>query len=285
MNKYSEKLHNAVKESTIEISSIDELDSEWLNKTLKKYTFCIIKGLIDPETIRSSKLKIRAYHNPDNERPATGEHPDELMNNFQKLSIGGAEHSGVYRPRCMRTFYNPIWSEDIFGLKNSFKVTAQVRNILYGFDRDYAIDEVGNDFWTASRIHNYPSGGGFLVSHRDNIVPTVQKKSKLSNQYFQPVILMSKKGSDKNCDFATGGGFIEVFGERFFYEEVCELGDIIIYSGETIHGVADIDLEKVFDTRKADGRFAGFVTLYKKFNKKKELNDFVEPPKDKLVVY
>ena len=274
--EYSQALIDTINEATLTVDSINQIDTNLLTDVLKKHDFAIIKGLITPDVIKNAVSSIRENHNPDNDNPATGEHPDELMDNFQKLSIGGAEHSGTYRPRCMRTYYNPIWANDIYGLKDAFRVTAQVRNILYGFHQSYAIEEVENNFWTAARVHHYPAGGGFLVSHVDNIVPTVQSKSKLSNEYYQPVIVMSKKGTDHDCDFSTGGGFFEVNGERFYYEEVCELGDIIIYSGNTIHGVADIDLHKPFDSRSPDGRFGGFVTLYRKFLREKELHDYVE---------
>ena len=274
--KYSENLLAKIQKATFHASDINSLDFDSVNNALVDHSFAIIRGLIEPEVIQNAVKKIKNYHNAENDNPATGEAPEELMDNFQKLSIGGAEHSGVYRPRCMRTFYNPIWADDVFGMKKAFVATAQIRNLLYGFETNYAIETPENNFWTASRIHNYPKGGGFLVSHVDNIVPSVQSKSKLSNQYFQPVIVMSKKGTGNDCDFETGGGFFEVDGERFYYESECELGDIIIYSGLTVHGVEDIDLEKTFDSRTAEGRFAGFVTLYKQFKRKNEVKDYLK---------
>ena len=87
---------------------------------------------------------------------------------------------------------------------------------------------------------------------------------------------MSKKGNGNDCDFETGGGFFEVDGERFYYESECELGDIIIYSGLTVHGVEDIDLAKPFDSTSAEGRFAGFVTLYKEFKRRNEVQDYLK---------
>lgn len=276
-------MEEIIANATIEASSVEDIHHKQLSDILEKYTFALVTGLIDPEVIRSARRRIEELYNPDVIRPATGEHPSEIMDNFHKLSLGGAEHSGVYRPRCMGTMYNPVWADDIYGLREVFRTTARVRNILYGFDTDYAIDEVEGDFWTAARVHHYPAGGGFLVSHLDNIVPVVQRKSGLSNQYFQPVIVMSKKGEGEDCDFKTGGGFFKVGSRHYFYEETCNLGDIIIYSGETIHGVADIDLHKTLDTRKPEGRMAGFVTLYKHFDRKKQLEDFVEMSEHKVV--
>ena len=154
------------------------------------------------------------------------------------------------------------------------------KTIIYGMDINYAVTEVEDGFWTAARIHHFPAGGGFLVSHVDDVVPVVQKAEGIS-RYFQPLIVMSKKGKGDDCDFETGGGFFEVDGNRYYYEEGCEIGDIVIYSGATIHGVADIDLHRTFDNRNNRGRFAGFVTLYREFEKKGQLSDYVGAPKNR----
>jgi hypothetical protein len=270
-----------IENSFFEINDPIDIDIELLSIKLKKYSFAVIRGLIEPKIIIDAKNKLIRKYNPANVSPATGETPKELMSNFQKLSIGGAEHSGVYRPRCMRTFYNPIWEEDIYGLRSSFIKASKLRNLIYGFDLNYAIGNVEDGFWTASRIHNYPAGGGFLVSHIDDIVPVVQKSEGIE-RYYQPVIIMSKKGTSDDCDFSTGGGFFEVDNKRIFYEEYCELGDIVIYSGATVHGVEDIDLHKTFDTTKTDGRFAGFVTLYKEFSKKNEISNYLNKKIEKI---
>ena len=88
--------------------------------------------------------------------------------------------------------------------------------------------------------------------------------------------MMSKKGSGTDCDFATGGGFFENDNTRYYFEEECELGDLVIYSGATIHGVADIDIKKPFRQDSLDGRLCAFVTLYKEFTRKGELEDYVK---------
>jgi len=276
-------LKELLEAAVINVDEPEDIPRDHLAELLNKYSFALIRGVIDPEVVKKAKKKLDESYSPDNDSPATGEHPSDIMGNFQKLSIGGAEHSGVYRPRCMRTFYNPIWADDIYGLRAAFKRVAQIRNVIYGFDINYAIEAVDNNFWTAARIHSYPAGGGFLVSHLDDVVPVVQQAEGIS-QYFQPVLIMSKKGSGDDCDFETGGGFFEVDGTRYYYEEECEIGDVVIYSGATVHGVADIDLHKTFDSRRPDGRYAGFVTLYKEFTRKKELEDYVPPSENPVVI-
>ena len=145
--------------TTVHATKPSDVSTAQLAGILNEHNFAIIKGIIDPGTIRAAKQKIRALYSQDNDHPATGEDPAEIMDNFQKLSIGGAEHSGVYRPRCMRTMYNPVWADDIYGLREVFRAAAQVRNIMYGWDIDYCIDAVEDGFWTAARIHHYPAGG------------------------------------------------------------------------------------------------------------------------------
>lgn len=268
-----------LQKTTIHVSRVEDISVTQLADILNTHSFAIIKGIIDPDDVRRAKQNIRKLYSQDNDNPATGEAPEDIMGNYQKLSIGGAEHSGVYRPRCMRTLYNPIWADNIYGMRDIFRTTAQARNAIYGWDLNYCIDAVEDGFWTAARIHHYPAGGGFLVSHVDDVVPVVQQAEGIS-RYFQPVVVMSKKGKGDDCDFQTGGGFFEIQGERYYYEEHAELGDIVIYSGATIHGVADIDLHKTFDPRNCEGRLAAFVTVYRKFERKGQLEDYIETKKD-----
>ena len=116
----------------IEVSDPSDIPREKLASLLNKYSFAVIRGVIDSEIIREAKKNLEKTYNPDNDSPATGEHPSDIMNNFQKLSIGGAEHSGVYRPRCMRTFYNPIWAEDIYGLRKASFSEPNLASIFCG---------------------------------------------------------------------------------------------------------------------------------------------------------
>ena len=75
-----------------------------------------------------------------------------------------------------------------------------------------------------------------------------------------------------------GGGFFEHRGERFYFERECELGDVVIYSGETIHGVGDVDVHKPFRHDTVDGRLCAFVTLYRHFTRKGQLDDYIDEP-------
>ena len=263
--KFKGEIPIALKEkTTFKVSSIDDVKSllPQMKACLEEYSFVRITGLIDKEKILSAKKKIDQHFNFMEDRASIGEDPKEIQRNFRKLSIGGAQQFGVYRPRCLRTIYNPLWDEDIFELHESFKTMAKVRNLFYGFQENFAIDGVEDDMWTASRIHHYPTGGGFLISHRDTVVPKVHKKQGYSG-FHQLIMVLSKKG----IDYQDGGGFATLGGKQYFYEAEAEYGDIAIYDGATVHGVADIDPELPFDQKSSSGRMVAFVTLYKDIDK------------------
>ena len=245
-------------QTTFDIDRPEDLDREAVLHSLSKYSLARIRGVVDHEAIVQGKARLAERFSADDDRPSLGEDPQELKDNFQKLSIGGAQGYGVYRPRCLRTLYNPIWAEDVYGLRESFRTLARVRNAVYGLPLEFAVDGIDRGMWTASRIHHYPRGGGFLISHRDTVVPKVQKKQGFDS-FYQPIMVMSRKG----IDFEQGGGYVEIEGERYFFETECQYGDIVIYDGRTVHGVDDIDPHLAFRQDSIEGRLAGFCTLYK----------------------
>lgn len=257
-----QSLKTLLQDVTVHAARPEDVDGDAVHEALTKHALAVVRGVVRPEEIVRSRTLLREHFDAGNDRPSLGEDPQELKGNFQKLAIGGAQGYGTYRPRCMRTLYNPIWAEDIYGLRSVFARMARVRNVIYRLDIDFAVDAIDDGMWTASRIHHYPRGGGFLISHRDTVVPVMQRDRGFPN-YYQPLLVMSRKG----VDFTEGGGFVEREGERHYYEALCEYGDIVIYDGRTVHGVADIDPQHRFRHDTVEGRLAGFVTLYKDMQK------------------
>lgn len=249
---------------TFHCTTIEEVESkaDEIHAIMKEYNFIRITGLVEAEKVQTVRRKIEEVVPTLGDRPSLGEDPKDIQDNFCKLSIGGAQKYGVYRPRCLRTIYNPMWSEDLYGAHECFKKVAQVRNTLYGFERDFAIDKIEDGMWTASRFHHYPTGGGFLLSHRDIVVPKVHEKEGYKG-FYQLIMAMSKKGED----FEKGGGFATIKGQKYYFEEDVDYGDIVIYDGRTVHGVDDIDPDKSFNQNKIGGRIVAFVTLYKDIDK------------------
>lgn len=229
-----------------------------IKATLQKHSFARITGLISADEVNTARGKIIKNFNFMPDAPALESSSGVLMNNYRKLALGGVQQFGTYRPRVMRTVYNPIWAPDIFGLRETFKKMAEFRNCLYDLPPDFAITKVQDGLWTAARIHHYPSGGGFLIQHRDTVVPKVHEGEGLPG-YYQLVLVLSKKG----FDFESGGGYVSRGTERYFYEEDADYGDLVIYDGRTTHGVEEVDPQKPFLQSNPAGRMAGFVTLYR----------------------
>ena len=253
-----------ISQNFLTATTVESLSTQEILNLLKEYKFVCIRGLISPESVQISRQALRKNFNRNNDHPTLGESPDQVKTNFQKLSVGGVHshhHRGGYA-RLVRTFYNPLWTEDIYRMQDSFRVLITLRNKLINKPENFALDRVEEGLWTAARIHHYPTGGGFMQAHRDQTLANISREANLN--YFQVMLIMS----EKNLDFQEGGGFIEDRGERFLFEENCQLGDVVIYDSQTLHGVADIDPHHLLNLEELTGRLAAFVSLYKHLEKK-----------------
>jgi hypothetical protein len=248
--------------------SLAKLDIPTLRKFLKKNHFAFVRGLISRQEVMEARKKLRADFKPSRDRPASGETPREIMGIFQKLSAGGVSPNqkvsaggkkshGVLRPRFMRTLYTPFWKKDVYRIHSALRQVCRVRNLLHGLAPEFCIDRPEAGLWSAARIHHYPRGGGFLVAHRDEALPALQR-AKSWGSYYQAFLVMSERGKD----FERGGAFIEKGKTRFYFEDVAKLGDIGIYDGQTLHGVEDIDPHRKLEIDTLSGRLAAFVSLY-----------------------
>ncbi|NKC00890.1 MAG: hypothetical protein GKR90_20670 [Pseudomonadales bacterium] len=254
------ELSHIIAEATVRVESIEDFCLETVAPILKQWDFCRITGLVTEEQAKQSLDAVAATFSDIVDHPVTGEAASDVMTNFQKMSIGRARHGGVDRPRFMRTLYNPVWCDDIYKMRDNFTALAQVRNILSGMPRDFAIARVEDDVWTAARIHHFPSGGGFMVDHKDTVLPKMLKENDFSGEYYQLLLLLSQKGED----FETGGGTVELNGEMIEYEDYTLRGDILVYNGSTVHGVNDIDPHLRYVQSSPAGRYSALATLFKK---------------------
>ncbi len=260
--------------ATFSSGNIDDLDYMQLQSVLDEKNFAIITGLISYDEIVKGKEALREAFSIDNDNPATGESPESIQGNYQKFSIGGGELREKDLAKCVRTFYNPIFATDAYGLRNAFKQAAMIRNIVTGFDKNFALDTIQDGFWTASRVHHYPSGGGHMAGHVDDYVPTVVGKHGV-DAYFQPLIVMSHKGDAPSCDYKKGGGYFVLDGERIYYDAFLQPGTIVIYNTRIFHGVEEVDPDIAFRQDSLSGRFSGLVTMYRDFSGKSNNNNIV----------
>tara|TARA_Y100000589_G_C27181181_1_gene640834 strand:+ start:2074 stop:2829 length:756 start_codon:yes stop_codon:yes gene_type:complete len=242
----------------INSKSFDDLDFVEVKNKLSKNSFVVIRGLVNKKEIFNAVNKIKNNFKREKDNPTIGETPKDIQKNFQKLLIGGHTHSGIYLTRFYRTFYNPLWEEDIFEMHEIYKKMILIRNICCNLPTNFAIDKIEeNGLWSATRIHQYPIGGGYFQKHKDTVLTEVANKNKLN--FYQVIINMTKYG----IDFNQGGAFIELNGKKILFEKEFELADIIIYDERTIHGVDEIDSNKNLDLDTVNGRITAFVSLYK----------------------
>ena len=70
---------------------------------------------------------------------------------------------------------------------------------------------------------------------------------------------MTKKGED----YKTGGGYIINKKETILLDDFTRVGDVVIYSAKTLHGVLDIDPEIFPNLNSSKGRYIALTTLFK----------------------
>jgi hypothetical protein len=217
-----------------------------------------VRGLFDPAAIRAVTARIAARFDPAADRKHDPRDTEAVRTNFQKLVVGGITGVNAQRAlaRLVRMLYNPIFRDDVHGMRAHFVRLARLRNRLFGLREDFAVHGTEDGYWTAARIHQYPRGGGFMVPHRDAFSRTAVEET--GARYAQVFLMMCRKGED----FHDGGAFVDVGDERLFYEDDCEPGDVMVYDGQSVHGVADIDTLAPLDLQTFSGRIVAFASLY-----------------------
>lgn len=242
-----------------EADSLEAVPYEELRRTIAEHSLSCVRGLFNREALRRTYDGIASRFDPSNDRRHNPADADAVRRNFQKLQIGANSGVGSRRTlgRFMRVLYNPIFAEDIHGMRQAFTTLAQFRNRLYDLPIDHAVAGTDDGYWTCSRLLQYPRGGGFIVPHRDMYAQVATQDAGLG--YFQPLLFMTEKGRT----FSEGGAYIDVGDERFEYEKFCRVGDVVVYDGRSVHGVADIDPLSDLDLQHFTGRVVALASLFK----------------------
>lgn len=250
----------AFDDNLFEVESPEEISIEAFMAAMEKRTFACIRGLVTPQQMSAAYERIVERFDRSKDHAAAGQPASAVRTNFQKINLGGESRTANHDDaRFFRAFYNPIWEEDVWGLRSGFVQLARVRNHLSGLPKDFAIDRIeANGLWTAARFHQYPRGGGFFRRHTDYVVKDVADEK--STRFYQVVLTITRKGEH----FQQGGAFVDIGERRVCLDDCALLGDIIIYDGRTVHGVEDIDPKEMLDMDTINGRLAGFATLFKK---------------------
>jgi len=249
-----------------EISKIEDLNVSHLFNKIEQEGYASIRGLFPKDELRKILQQIKTNLDTSKDNPAVGDNADSAMNNFQKLVVGGGAQTTYYVPRCVRVIYNPIWADNIYGMRDNFIRLGQLRNHIQGNNLNYAIHSIEQDgFWTGARLQHYPTGAGFFMSHQDSVLSQHTQDAGLK-KFIQILLLITQRGED----FDTGGAFVEHIGEHLDLEAELETGDVVIYDGRSVHGVCDIDPHKSTCMNSASGRIVALASLYTDMTKSKE---------------
>lgn len=236
---------------------VGQVEPQALFDAIGVYGYAVVRGLFSKDEMRAAVKTIAAGFDPALDRPGMGEKPVDVMENFQKFIVGVGGQVNYPVPRCLRVIYNPLWAEDRYGMHEIFRRLARLRNRIQGHALDYAVERIEDSLWTAARLQHYPTGGGFFAPHRDAISPTNTQEAGLL-KFIQILLLVSQRGED----FERGGAYIDKDDKRIDLEAEYGAGDVLIYDGRSMHGVADIDPHKLLDGKTIGGRVVALVTLY-----------------------
>ena len=250
------------KKNIFKLKKINNIDKKKILLSLKEHKYVILRGLFRKTDVDKTlnNLKKKFKHKNDKIRPP-GKY-DLIKKNYQRFMFGITGGLNKTNPRYFRVFYNPLWSKDIYNGRNIFLKLNKLQNYFYGLEENYGEEKkkkpTRHGLYVASRFQQYPSGGGFLAPHTDDGAIRASKELKL-NLHYNLLLVMTKKGRD----FKTGGGFVINQNKIVNIDDFTEVGDVIVYSAKTVHGVLDIDPHKFPDLNSSSGRYVALTTLFK----------------------
>ena len=243
--------------------NIDDIDKKTVLKSLNKNHFVILRDLFSAKEVEKvlKNLKKKFNHKKDNIRAKNSY--NLIKTNYQRFMFGmsgGVKGALETNPRYFRVFYNPLWCTDIYKGREILKKLTKIQNYFYNLEPEYGINEkkTRHGLFVASRFQHYPSGGGFLASHKDKYAIKAAKKLGI-DLFYNFLLIMTKKGKD----YKNGGGFVTKDNKIVNYEDSAKIGDVIIYNSKTNHGVLDIDSNLFPDRSSKNGRYVGLTTLFK----------------------
>jgi hypothetical protein len=225
-------------------------------QTVREEGYAVIRGIVDRCTVRAKLPTLYRAADCGDHRASSGVAPDEIRTNLRKWSIGGHSKSQASLARFMLTLYNPTFEEDIYGLRSEFNSLIMVRDALAARP-PLTDDKLLPDRFNGCRVQIYPAGGGFMAAHVDSRAAS-NLPEDVGGVYIQLVLLLTERGTD----YQTGGAFV-LRDSAFVDSEGDSLsGDILVYDGSTMHGVADIDPSVGFNGLNLRGRSVAIATIY-----------------------
>lgn len=235
----------------------DTKDLEKILQAVEGFGYALIRGLFDRAEMRTKLKNLRNILPMQTVLPSTGVPPELIRKNSVKWSIGSQSGSQLGIQRLMMTVYNPLFEFDFLDMHSTFIRLISLRDSLAKREHTLLDKHLPSPKFNATRLQIYPSGGGFMSSHIDT--RAIDNASDISSEYIQLVLLLTEKGED----YRVGGAFVERSdGSWIDSEENSLSGDVVVYSGNTKHGVADIDPQITFDPKSYLGRVVALATIY-----------------------
>jgi hypothetical protein len=223
-----------------------------VDKILKEKNYCILKNFYSQKkSINISKNIFKFIKDPRNNLN------DSL--NPKNFSIKKRDLSKIKSDKknkkkmvieCFVNFNNK--NKDIFNCRELFKMSVDLRNILYGFKKRKKINAIHKKkFITATRFMIYPHNGGFLEKHTD---ANGAYKTKIFKKYYNIVISLTKI----NKNFCSGGAFTIINKKKINLEQFLNPGDALIYNEKILHGVDKIICQK----KRKQGKISAITNFY-----------------------
>ena len=247
---------------------MNEINLEEIINKVKSEGFYIFHNYINRELTDLIKKEYFSAMDSISLKPA-GEklNPSRLsFSPWRKLAVGSKNGLGEKYSQVLQTMYFSQNDSNRPSLSYAFNHLINLRNNLSGMRLDYGGDLDNDQFWNACRVHHYPCGGGHMAMHRDTGFPVVLKDFQIP--FVQIMLTLTSRGSG----FDKGGGYIvKPDNTTVFFENDSNEGSLVIFDGNTLHGVDDIDPNGLLDFSSKQGRIALFVNLYR--NLSLELED------------
>ena len=218
----------------------------------------IVKNAINKDFI----LKVRKY--------LTGIGRGSLPN-YQAITPGAPNFHRIniwddraYVKGCFHQFTFFPWNQDIFQLFEATREVYYLKNLVNNQPKEKFLGQEPQDGCIARlSFQFYPKGVGGLNKHSDPVD---------HHQLTVPLLIMSKKGKD----FKTGGVYVEnEAGEHIFTDDICDIGDVVLFNAQVPHGVKIIDEESQEDWLSFEGRWMMIFATNKLFDNQ-EISDAID---------
>ena len=217
---------------------LDEDYIEQLRSRIKQGDIYIFSGFAE----QSSLPKIKDYLINVGRNSLPNYYPIDVGSpNFHRLN---RYDERAYVKGCFHQFVFYPWNQDIFNLFQLFRNVYRLKNRISGLNADaFMGPQPEKDCIARLAFQHYPSGGGMLNRHSDPVD---------YHQLTVPTMMISKKGED----FFSGGAYVvNEHQEKICLDDHMNLGDVVFFNAEVVHGVDEIDPDHEMDWLSFKGRW------------------------------